>query len=121
SFNFRTVLPTEALIAGYHQLMGELYRPRIYFDRCLAFLGRLREAGRPQNRKQGIITPLKLTYLVRSIVLQTFSRYGLEYLRYITKALVMGPRFLQETITLAVQGRHFFAITDRMLARYHGR
>ena len=121
SFNFRTVLPTQDLIAGYHQLMGELYKPRVYFDRCLAFLSRLKEGGRPQPRRRSIITPLKVSYLVRSVVLQSFSRYGLEYLRYVAKALAIGPSLLHQTITLAVQGRHFFAITDKMLSRYHGR
>jgi radical SAM superfamily enzyme YgiQ (UPF0313 family) len=121
SFNFRTVLPMEALVDAYHQLMGELYQPRAYFNRCLGFLGRLREGGRKQKRRKSIITPLKISYLLRSIVLQSFSKYGLEYLRYVAKALAIGPSLLHETITLAVQGRHFFAITDQMLARHHGR
>lgn len=121
SFNFRTVLPMEALVDAYHRLMGELYRPRVYFDRCLSFLGRLKDGGRPQIRRHRIITPLNLSYLARSVILQSFSRYGLEYLRYVAKALAIDPGLLHETITLAVQGRHFFAITERMLARYHGR
>ncbi len=121
SFNFRTVLPMGTLVDAYHWLMGELYRPRAYFDRCLSFLSRLKEGGRFQTRRHRIITPLKLSYLLRSLVLQSFSRYGLEYLRYVAKALAIGPGLLHETITLAVQGRHFFAITDQMLARYHSR
>jgi radical SAM superfamily enzyme YgiQ (UPF0313 family) len=118
SFNFRTILPTASLIDGYHWLMAELYRPRAYFDRCLTYLRRLHDGGRRQQRGRGTLTPSNISALFRSILLQGCSRYGLEYLRYLAKAIKIGPQLLHETITLAVQGRHFFAITNQMLARH---
>jgi hypothetical protein len=46
---------------------------------------------------------------------QGFSRYGLEYLRFVVKALRISPGLVETSITFAVQGRHFFIITRRFL------
>ena len=116
AFNFRTALPERKLLEGYYRLLGELYRPRAYFDRCLELLRRLPESRRrPKPGERGAITPRNLVYLARSLVVQGFSRYGPEYFRYLWKALRIGPGLVETAVTFAVQGRHFFIITRRFL------
>jgi radical SAM superfamily enzyme YgiQ (UPF0313 family) len=116
SFNFRTILPEARLLDGYYRVLGEIYRPRAYFDRCLELLRRLPEWRRkPRPGSRGSITPRNLWYLLRSLFMQGFSRYGLEYFRYLFKAVRISPGLVETFITFAVQGRHFFIITRRFL------
>jgi radical SAM superfamily enzyme YgiQ (UPF0313 family) len=116
SFNFRTILPEAALIEGYFRVLGEIYSPRAYFDRCLELLRRFPESRRRRRPgARGSITARNLGYLLRSVVVQSLSRYGAEYLRYVVKALRICPGLIEDFITFAVQGRHFFIITRRFL------
>ncbi|MGA2548435.1 MAG: B12-binding domain-containing radical SAM protein [Rectinemataceae bacterium] len=116
SFNFRTILPEAGLLEGYFRVLGEIYRPRAYFDRCLELLRRFPEwRRRKRPGERGSVTPRNLLYLVRSLLIQGFSRYGLEYLRFVVRALRISPGLIETFITLAVQGRHFFIITRRFL------
>jgi len=116
SFNFRTKLPEVRLLEGYFRVLREIYRPRAYFDRCLELLRRLPEwRRRPRPGAQGAVTPRNLWYLLRSLFVQGFSRYGAEYLRYLVKALRISPGLVVTFVTFAVQGRHFFIITRRFL------
>ena len=61
------------------------------------------------------VTPRNLLYLLRSLFIQGFSRYGAEYFRFVLKAFRIGPGLVETFITFAVQGRHFFIITRRFL------
>ncbi|HOX32705.1 MAG TPA: B12-binding domain-containing radical SAM protein [Spirochaetales bacterium] len=116
SFNFRTVLPEKGLLEGYFRVLGEIYRPRAYFDRCLELLRRFPDwRRRPRPGAGRTVTPRNLLYLVRSLVIQGCSRYGAEYFRYVWKALRISPGLVESFITYAVQGRHFFIITRRFL------
>lgn len=116
TFNFRTVQPEARLLEGYFRVLGEIYRPRAYFDRCLELLRRFpdwRRRRRPGEAKA--VTPRNLLYLLRSLFIQGFSRYGAEYFRFVLKAFRIGPGLVETFITFAVQGRHFFIITRRFL------
>jgi len=104
----------EALVTGYKRLLAELYDPVRYFERCLTML---RELGRRPHAPH----TLKL-YQVRafllSLLLQTFSRYGLTYLRYLARVLVTTPRHITEAVTMAVKGHHFFAMTEAIVPEH---
>lgn len=116
SFNFRTLQPEARLIEGYFKVLGELYRPRAYFDRCLELLRRFPEWRRRRRPGEGLVmTPRNILYLLRSLFIQGFSRYGAEYFRFVVKALRISPGLIETFITHAVQGRHFFIITRRFL------
>ena len=74
SFNFRTKLPEAGLLEGYFRVLGEIYRPRAYFDRCLELLGRFPEWRRRRRPGEtGAVTPRNLLYLLRSLFVQGFS------------------------------------------------
>jgi radical SAM superfamily enzyme YgiQ (UPF0313 family) len=121
TFNFRTLLPVQELLAGYHRLIEEIYRPRVYFDRCVAYLRRLPRGKIEKVGTHSALRPVNLLYLLRSFALQAFSSYGFEYLRYLARGLLANPRQIYEVVTLAVQGRHFFSITQKTLARFRAR
>ncbi|HUX50015.1 MAG TPA: radical SAM protein [Spirochaetia bacterium] len=114
--NFRTILDPHFLIEGYHRILREIYRPRNFFNRCLALLRRypkrLRNLGQPARVRIGF---RELYGLAKSLSRQTFSRYGLSYLHYLAKALVARPAQAVRIFTMAIQGHHFFTITRMQL------
>lgn len=120
--NFVPRLPREVLERGYRRVLATIYRPRVYFDRCLELLRRFpprtREADESHaGRTREPIALRELTGLVRSLVRQTFSRYGLAYLRYMILGIARRPDLVVRVVTLAVEGHHFFRMTERTLRR----
>ncbi|MDP3176575.1 MAG: B12-binding domain-containing radical SAM protein [Spirochaetaceae bacterium] len=114
--NFRPIMPVQTLIQGYHRVLREIYKPRAYFDRCLELLRRFpRGRSLPKPGERSVATPLGVLLLFRSLLRQSFSSYGAEYLRFIVKALRIGPRFVGDFIMMAIQGRHFILLTRRSL------
>jgi radical SAM superfamily enzyme YgiQ (UPF0313 family) len=116
--NFKTKMPEEILLQGYRKVLTEVYRPKTYFDRCLAVIKRYRdgrEKGLIQNNK-GYNNGIKwreLTGFFRSLFRQTFSRHGKEYIKFLNRALKADRKNIVRIVTLAVQGFHFFTITQK--------
>jgi len=99
------------LVAGYKRVLGELYDPDRYFERCLTMLAEL--GPRPHAPKS--LKAYQVRAVVLSLLLQTFSRYGLSYVRYLTRALLTNPGALTEAVTMAVKGHHYFAMTETIV------
>jgi hypothetical protein len=57
----------------------------------------------------------EIAALIQSIVRQTFSWYGPEYLRYMVKALWKRPFQVVHVVTMSVLGHHFMTITRKSL------
>jgi radical SAM superfamily enzyme YgiQ (UPF0313 family) len=109
--NFVPKMPRETLMNGYKRIIATIYNPKYYFKRCITLLGRLPNTGfvsRP-------ITGKDIKALFKSLVLQTFSRYGLHYLRLLAWTLLNNPRNFVPAVVLAVKGYHFFKMTDDIL------
>jgi hypothetical protein len=58
---------------------------------------------------------MELRALVMSLVVQTFSRYGWAYWKFLLRAFLARPQMVPETMTMAVKGHHFFRITRNLL------
>lgn len=99
------------LVAGYKRVLGELYDPDRYFERCLTMLAEL--GPRPHAPKS--LKAYQVRAVVMSLLLQTFSRYGLSYVRYLARALLTNPGALTEAVTMAVKGHHYFAMTETIV------
>jgi radical SAM superfamily enzyme YgiQ (UPF0313 family) len=115
--NFRTMLPESLLEEGYHYVLSRVYDPRRYFDRAFRFLQLhpKKEQAHASRAKE----PIKWEQLAafgRSLLFQTFSRYGFWYLWYLIRAIVVRPKRIVRAVTLAVQGHHYFVITRKTLA-----
>jgi len=119
--NFHTKLPKEILLDGYRRVLSEVYSPKIYFKRCFAVLKRYRD-----GRKKGLIQNNRasnngihlreLKGFFSSLILQSFSKYGIHYLRYLIKALLFDRENIVRIVTFAIQGYHFFKITKKTTA-----
>ncbi len=116
--NFKPVLPADFLTDGYLRILASIYDPKSYFRRCLDFFDRLPRARATHVEGGGgrTFSARNVGALVRSLVRQTFSRYGIDYLRYLKKALIRHPDHLVRIISMAIQGHHLFLITREILA-----
>jgi radical SAM superfamily enzyme YgiQ (UPF0313 family) len=108
--NFRPVLNAESLIAGYKRIISRIYSPGQYFSRALKLLRNL-PARKTSYRK---VTGSQIRALVRSLLFQTFSRYGLSYLAFLARSVMINIRLFPEAIGLAVKGHHLFTMTSEM-------
>ncbi|MFW6356886.1 MAG: B12-binding domain-containing radical SAM protein [Spirochaetota bacterium] len=111
--NFVPRLPREVLESGYRRVLGTIYRPRRYFDRCLELLRRY-----PRRSRHGGRDPIafrEVTGFVRSVVRQTLSGYGAAYLRYLILGITRRPDLIVKVVTLAVEGHHYFKMTRHTL------
>ena len=70
----------------------------------------------PRTRQYGKSLTLKdMRAFFRSLLLQSFSRYGLHYLRLLATTLVQNPGQFPMAVNLAIKGYHFFKMTDDIL------
>jgi radical SAM superfamily enzyme YgiQ (UPF0313 family) len=109
--NFVPRMDPGKLIGGYEHILAEIYRPDRYFERCLRLLRRLK-------RHQGSSRRIHLTELrafTLSLLVQTCSRYGWAYWKFLVKGFLARPLMATETVTMAVKGHHFFKMTRSML------
>ncbi len=112
STNFQPRMPEEVLIGGYKRVLAELYSPARYFERCVTLMRRLP----PRTRAVRPISWVEVRALLRSILRQGFSAYGLRYWRFLIGALLARPRFFPDAAAFAIKGYHFFTITGEILA-----
>lgn len=110
--NFLPRMDVKTLMEGYKKILAEIYSPKPYFERCLAFLRNLT----PHRNSVRKITYTELRAFALSLLRQTFSSYGWEYWRFLVRGFLLKPRMLAETVTMAIKGHHFFKITKGVLA-----
>ncbi|GLH65946.1 B12-binding domain-containing radical SAM protein [Geothrix edaphica] len=109
--NFLPRMDTRKLIDGYKRILAEIYRPDRYFERCLKLL----KTMKPPLTSRRKLHLMELRAFVRSLVVQTFSRYGWTYWRFLVQGFLARPLMVPETVTLAVKGHHFFKMTRSLL------
>jgi radical SAM superfamily enzyme YgiQ (UPF0313 family) len=110
--NFLPRMDVNKLVAGYRRVISEIYKPGSYFDRCWTLL----KNWRPRRTSRRPITATECRALVQSLFRQTFSHYGLEYVRFLTRTLLRRPTLFAEAIALSIKGHHFLTITREVLA-----
>jgi len=109
--NFTPLMDRNTLISGYKRVIASIYEPRNYFARCATLIRRL-----PRARRYGIsLTAKEMGAFFRSLFKQSFSRYGLRYLKLLATTLVRNPGQFPMAVNLAIKGYHFFKITDDIL------
>lgn len=109
--NFMPRMPKEKLLEGYKKIISEIYNPVKYFERSITLLKRMpnrRFVSRPIAKGD-----LKAFFL--SLIKQSFSRYGVTYLRFLIRTLRYNRRNFPLAVNLAIKGYHFFRITDDIL------
>ena len=111
--NIITTMSPETLKEGYKQVLGTLYDATLknYFARCDTLLSRLQHTGYRQRH----IRFHEIKALLKSLVIQPFTPYGREYLKFISRNLIKRPHLFAEVITHSVMGHHFHMITQETL------
>ncbi|GLH68918.1 B12-binding domain-containing radical SAM protein [Geothrix rubra] len=109
--NFLPRMDATKLIEGYKRILAEIYRPDRYFERCLRLLRNLKRHRMSSRR----IRLTELRAFTLSLVRQTFSGYGWAYWKYLVRGVLVRPRLVTETVTMAVKGHHFFQMTRGVL------
>lgn len=119
SMNFTPLLPEQTITEGYRRVMRTIYAPRNYFQRCLTLLNRL-----PQRKQNRTVKPSigvrELTGATRSVLRQTFSRYGRHYLSFLIRALWRRPDRIVHIFTMAIQGHHYMQVTRTLFPQRSG-
>ncbi|MEJ2367478.1 MAG: B12-binding domain-containing radical SAM protein [Acidobacteriota bacterium] len=110
--NYVPKMDVEQLLDGYKAVISEIYRPKRYFERCLAYLKTLK----PNRHYARRVRPKEVRAFFMSLSIQSFSRYGWRYWQFLIRAFLMKPRLLAESVTMAIKGHHFFKMTRRVLA-----
>ncbi len=109
--NFLPRMPEKELIEGYKQVLGFLYSPRSYFRRCSTLFSCM-----PVRKKTARSASLEgIKALLRSIIKQAFSPYGLRYLHFLIKTLITRPGLFPDAVALAIKGYHLFRLTEDIL------
>jgi radical SAM superfamily enzyme YgiQ (UPF0313 family) len=107
--NFETRLPERQLLEGYADLLGALYTPRAYFERCertLALLPKGATAGSGYGWRFAVST------FARSLVLQGLgSSYKGAYWKFLARMLFKHPRHFVRAVAHAVKAEHLVRYT----------
>lgn len=109
--NFIPSMEKEIIIQGYLKVLGTIYSPEKYFERCLTLLSRTPDRA---FKKRGIRRN-DVQSFIRSFFIQGFSGYGYLYIRFLIKSLMINPGNFPLAVILSVNGHHFFKITREML------
>ncbi len=113
STNIVTIMSPDVLREGYKRVLGTLYDANLknYFTRCDILLSRLQHTG----YRQRYIRRHEIMALLKSLAIQPFTPYGLQYLKFISRNLIRRPHLFAEVITHAVMGHHFHLITQQTI------
>ena len=109
--NFVPRMPQEVLLDGYKRVISELYTPGRYFKRCLTLMRRM-PVGIKRYKS---ISKSDIKAFLLSFVRQTFSFYGVHYLRFLIRALQYNTSLFPVAVVLAVKGHHFITLTKEIL------
>lgn len=113
AINFTPRMDLAQLQNGYNRILATIYDRRLknYFERCNRMLDNM---GRKAQFARDVHL-WEVGVLIKSLLRQTFSPYGHQYVRFILRNLVSHPRVFTEAARLAVIGHHFYVITREMI------
>jgi hypothetical protein len=114
AMDFQPKMDERRLVNGYVRVLRSIYRPKAYFERCLELIRRM--PRRPTAG--GSVSPAELRAFFRSLLWQSFSRYGPFYLSFLARVLLRRPLRVPDAVALAVRGHHFFRMTADLAARH---
>ncbi len=114
--NFITVMNKRTLQEGYKRVLKTIYNPKNYFERCKVMM---REVPRRSRSKRPLRWQEIRAFLL-SLIAQTISSYGLQYLRFLMYTLRRAPALFPEAVRMAIMLHHFRSITGK-LVKDHGK
>lgn len=111
--NFRTKMNGETLASAYRKVLTTIYDTNLknYFNRCNRLLDNIGRAPFFQRK----ITIVEIKSFFKSIVYQTFTRYGFQYLKFLIRNALKHKETFGEAVRFAIIGHHFHTITQQTL------
>jgi len=116
--DFVPKMEASKLIDAYARVLTSIYDPKRYFERCGVLLSRLPRrtgAGRAAAAERSTLENARAFFL--SFARQSFSRYGLHYLRFLATTLLHRPWALAKAIEKSIHGFSLFEITRTKVRR----
>ena len=108
--NFVPRLDSETLVAGYRQLVKQLYTPRQYYQRILTFLRDYRPRGpRFSLRRNEFVAFLRSLW-----VMGVVTRGRREYWKFLIRTTLFHRNKMGEAMSLAIMGFHFRMIAEKL-------
>ena len=98
----------DQLVAGYHEIMKQIYSPGKYYQRVRCFL---RELKLPEVRTPTDLQRF-LAFFRASLRLGVFGKERFQYWRLVMWAMMRRPRLLPLAVTLAIYGYHYRKICE---------
>lgn len=112
SINFKPAMAHDRLVGGYMKVMQNIYSPRQYYKRAMAFLKNYRPGG-------GKIFHIRFNYLMalpKSIIhLGILGRERFQYWKLFFWTLFRRPKLLPHAITLSIYGYHFRKMVNGLI------
>lgn len=111
--NFKTRMDAELLKEGYLKVIATLYGTNLknYFTRCSRLFDNLGDTAHYSRD----IHLNEIRILLRSILTQPFTLYGVQYAKFILRNLFKHPQIFGEVVRFAIIGHHFHTITRETL------
>lgn len=106
--NFAPAMDERALLAGYRQLMADLYSPQAYYARCEAYA--LQSSPLPVSGWKGGADIQDLLRVLYKIGLRSPRRR--QFWRLIRQVALHAPHTLKWAIVHAIQGEHMIRYTE---------
>jgi len=111
--NFKTKMNPDQLKRGYQRVLESIYDRNLnnYFRRCTTFMNNLGRAAHFQRK----ISFNEIKMLIKSLVLQPFTPYGFQYMKFVINNFIRHRHIFGEIIRFAIIGHHFHTITQETL------
>jgi hypothetical protein len=106
-------MDAELLKAGYLKVIATLYGANLknYFARCSRLFDNLGDTT--YYRRDIHLSEIRV--LLKSFLTQPFTRYGLQYVKFILRNLFKHPQIFGEVVKFAIIGHHYHTITRETL------
>lgn len=111
--NFLTKIDPYLLKEGYKKVLDFLYGKRLknYFARCSQLFDTLGESPFLQHS----VSLRDIKTLIHSFILQSCSRYGYQYLKFMLRNFFKHRRHFAAAVRMSIEGHHFYIITRETL------
>ena len=111
--NFEPEMDERALLAGYRRLLGTLYDPVRYYERCALVLERLPARGPAASIHAPRESLAALVRIVWGVGIRSPRRW--RFWRLVAQALRLGFRKLPRALVLAVLGESLIPYTEEVV------
>lgn len=110
STNIVPKMSAENLCEGYHKVLSHIYSPKYYYERVMTFL---KEYQSPATRSRPHLRDLMA--FARSLYrIGIFGKERFHYWKLLAWTALHRPKLLREAVTLAIYGRHFRVLSERI-------